>query len=74
MTPLEIACRHTEPEGTNCGAEAGDLCVRTSAYGSRYTAQIPHPERIEDAAAFGNTSTDPAAIDEAIEAVFDKIL
>lgn len=75
MKPLEIACRHTDPDGTNCGAEAGDPCVRTSGYGSRYAAQIPHAERVADAEAMSApSSVDPERLDEAIEAVVDQIL
>jgi hypothetical protein len=54
MRPIDIACRHTDADGTNCEAQEGELCNKTSAYGQRYASSVPHTERVEDAAAMGD--------------------
>jgi hypothetical protein len=76
MNALDIACRHTDLDGTNCAAEPNEPCMRTSAYGQRYQSQMPHAERIEDAAAMSESSTavDPALANEAFETVSDRLI
>jgi hypothetical protein len=72
MKPIEIACRHTDRDGTNCGAEAGAICDWSACRpvcvnGSKWPEF--HAERIEDAAACSSTEGEPAAadFDQAVE-------
>lgn len=69
MTPIEIACRHTNSiSGLNCGAEAGEACRWADTEELVYSPHF-HAERIEDAAAMTRLA-DPvnaAAFDRAVE-------
>lgn len=70
MTPIEIACRHTQPDGWNCGAEAGEPCAEV-VDGRHVWTNLPnahfHAERIEDAAGISNGSGTAPTVEQ-----FDK--
>jgi hypothetical protein len=74
MTPLQIACRHQNPDYTNCGAEAGKPCVWSRGTFGPYTnvqdgdCFLSHSERILDAAAMSGAEPVPASeIDKVVE-------
>jgi hypothetical protein len=68
MTPIEIACRHTNSvSGLNCGAQAGDACRWADTEALVYCPSF-HSERVEDAAAMsGGGDVSAAAFDRAVE-------
>ena len=68
MRPIDIACRATNKDGTNCGAQAGEKCKWPYPWAEQMGF---HSERIEDASA-SSVSADPpsaAAFEKAVEAV-----
>ena len=74
MTAIELACRHVQPDGINCGAEAGELCVWHD-----WAHAVPHPdfhsEREQDAAGVGvpDSNVSQAAYEKACERVMDEV-
>lgn len=75
-TPLDFACSHTEPDGMNCGAEAGEQCkwVRPGCNSALWSEQGKyHAERIEAAAAMNAPSADTPTVAEFEQAAGDKL-
>lgn len=73
MRPIDIACRHVDRDGSNCGAEAGDSCrLNADAHPLEYALHrdgLFHAERIEDAAAMSRVvdTVSSAAFEQAVE-------
>lgn len=69
MFPIDIACRHVDVNGMNCGAQSKQSCIDyLDDYRIVKNAEFHH-ERIEDAAAMTRVSdpVDEKNFDEAVE-------
>lgn len=69
MTPIEFACSHTDADGTNCGAEAGEPCLWN---GVRVIGDF-HAERIEAAAAMSAPNAETPSAAEFDQAAAEKL-
>jgi hypothetical protein len=75
MQPAKIACRHVQPDGWNCGAEAGEPCTQFDGV-TRTPLDYFHLERITDASTAGkiNAPINETTYDAVVEKAVDEML
>jgi hypothetical protein len=74
VQPSGIACRHVQPDGWNCGAEAGEPCTQFDGV-TRTPLDYFHLERQTDAAAESTeVPLNEAGYDQAFAEVVGRML